>query len=220
MRRRAALVLWGTALGVSAVGLGLPPVAAATPSTTVAAPSTVNATPSTATAPSPKLDAVLRLLGARRHGEVDFVEQNFLAVLKRPVESSGELLYDAPGRLEKRTLEPHPETLVLTDAGVTLQRKGRSRFVDLAAYPQLKPFVDGLRATLAGDRPALERVFRVEFAGDVSRWTLTLRPRPGELAGGVAQVSIDGAGDTLYRVETRQLDGDRSLMTLRPHAAR
>ena len=31
----------------------------------------------------------MRLMAARRHGEVDFIEQHFLAVLKRPAESSG-----------------------------------------------------------------------------------------------------------------------------------
>ena len=59
------------------------------------------------------LDEVMRLLAMRRHGRVEFVEQHFLAILKRPVESSGELRYDAPDHLEKRTLLPRPENLVL-----------------------------------------------------------------------------------------------------------
>lgn len=210
MKAYAAMLLWSV-LG-SAVAL------AAGQSQRQPQPSTVVV--STAGAASPELDEVMRLLAARRHGEVDFVQQQFLAVLKRPAESSGELIYDAPGRLEMRTLEPRPETLVLTDAAITLQRKGRSRLLDLKAYPQLKPFVDGMRATLAGDRPALERVFRLEFTGDAARWTLLLKPLDGEHAAGVAQVQIDGSGDTLYRVETRQIDGDRSLMTLRPHTTR
>ena len=52
------------------------------------------------------LDTVMSLLAQRRHGRVEFVEQKFLAILDHPVESSGELLYDAPDRLEKRTLMP------------------------------------------------------------------------------------------------------------------
>ena len=50
------------------------------------------------------LDEVMRLLAMRRHGRVEFVEQHFLAMLKRPVESFGEMTYDAPDHLEKRTL--------------------------------------------------------------------------------------------------------------------
>jgi outer membrane lipoprotein-sorting protein len=164
------------------------------------------------------LDAVMHLLAARRHGEVSFVAQHFLSVMKRPVESSGELIYDAPNRLEKRTLEPHPETLVLAGDVVTVQR-GRSRHVlELKSYPQIIPLIESIRATLAGDRAALERVFRLEFMGDVERWTLVLVPLDAAVAKTVARVQIDGYRDVLLKVEIRQTNGDRSLMTMRPPA--
>jgi outer membrane lipoprotein-sorting protein len=163
------------------------------------------------------LDAVMHLLAARRHGEVSFVEQHFLSLLKKPVESTGELIYDAPNRLEKRTLEPHPETLVLAGDVVTVQRGHSSHVLDLKSYPQVIPLIESVRATLAGDRASLERMFRLEFTGDLTRWTLVLVPR--ELVGKtVARVQIDGYRDVLLKVEIRQTDGDRSLMTLRPHA--
>jgi outer membrane lipoprotein-sorting protein len=164
------------------------------------------------------LDAVMHLLAARRHGAVSFIEQQFISLLKRPVESSGELLYDAPNRLEKRTLEPHPESLVLDGDVVTVQRGHRSHVLELKAYPQMAPFVESIRATLAGDRGALEHVFRVDFSGNVERWTLLLVPRDAQAAKAVAQVQIDGMRDSLIKIEIRQADGDHSLMTLRAHA--
>ena len=119
-----------------------------------------------------ELNAVLQSLSARRHGEVDFVEQQFLSMLKRPLESSGNLIYDAPNRLEKRTLEPRAESLVLNGNVLTLQRGRRNQVLDLTAYPQVLPFVESIRATLAGDRAALESDFRLEFSGKLPRWTL------------------------------------------------
>jgi Outer membrane lipoprotein carrier protein LolA-like len=174
----------------------------------------------TAQAAPADLDEVMHLLAARRHGEVSFVEQQFLALLKRPAESSGELIYDAPNRLEKRTLEPRPESLILVDDVLTVQRGHRSRVLELKSYPQVLPFVESIRATLAGDRGALERLFRLEFSGSVARWTLVLVPSDAEVAKHVSQVQIDGMRDDLIKVEIRQADGDRSLMTLRAHAAR
>jgi hypothetical protein len=162
------------------------------------------------------LDKVMGLLAMRQHGRVEFIEQQFLAVLKRPIESSGELRYDAPDRLEKRTLKPRAETLVLTGGVLTVERAQHVRVMDLHAYPQVLPFVESIRATLAGDRGALERVFHLEFSGSVSRWTLTLVPLVTKVKQSVSQVRIDGAGDQLLKVEIRQPDGDRSLMTLRP----
>jgi hypothetical protein len=169
--------------------------------------------------PMGDLDAVMQLLAARKHGRVEFVEQHFLAVLRRPVESSGELLYDAPDHLEKRTLLPHPENLVLDGGSLSVERGGNRRVLDLHRYPQVQPFVESIRATLAGDRGALERVYRLEFAGSLARWSLTLEPLDRELAKVVRQVRIDGSRDELLRVEIRQPDGDRSLMTLRTPAA-
>jgi hypothetical protein len=91
--------------------------------------------------------------------------------------------------------------------------------LDLKAYPQIRPFVESIRATLAGDRAALERVFRVDYAGNLARWTLRLVPRDAQVAKTVSQVQIDGSRDSLLHVEIRDADGDRSLMTLRDHPA-
>jgi hypothetical protein len=165
------------------------------------------------------LPQVMRLLAARRHGQVDFVEQHFLSVLKRPVESYGVMIYDAPNRLEKRTVEPRPEELVLDGNELTVERKGRTHVLDLAAYPSILPFIESLRATLAGDLPALERLFNVDFAGNRDRWTLSLSPRDSKVSKIVSRVRIDGSRDVLFKVEILEANGDRSLMTLRDHPA-
>jgi hypothetical protein len=178
------------------------------------------------TAPSASVDAatsdlddVMRLLAMRQHARVEFVEQQFLAILKHPLESFGEMSYDAPDRLEKHTLKPRPESLLL-EGGVLTVERGHSRHVmDLHTYPQVLPFIESIRATLAGDRSALERVFRLEFAGSMEHWSLTLVPLDRQVAKNVAQVQIVGSRDQLRQVEIRQTDGDRSLMTLRPIAA-
>jgi hypothetical protein len=165
------------------------------------------------------LDEVMRLLAARQHGRVEFVEQKFLAALKRPVESFGEMSFDAPDRLERRTLRPRAETLLL-EGGVLTVERGHSRHVmDLHSYPQVLPFIESIRATLAGDRGALERVFHLEFSGSVDHWSLTLVPLDSQMTKNVAQVLIVGSRDQLRQIEIRQTDGDRSLMTLRPIAA-
>ena len=166
---------------------------------------------------SQELGELMHLMAARRHGEVDFIEQHFLAVLKRPVESSGIMIYDAPGRLEKRTKEPRPETLLLEGDVLTVQRRGQARVLDLKAYPAILPLVESMRATLAGDSSALERAFTVEFAGSLSHWMLTLVPRDARVAGKISKVRIEGVRDNLITVEISQTDGDRSLMTLRDH---
>lgn len=175
----------------------------------LAAPLT--ATPS---ADSDPLDALLAELAVRRHGHVTFTEVQYLAVLERPLESSGELLYEAPDHLEKRTLSPRPETLVLAHGILSATRGTRTRTLELAAYPQLAPLLESLRATLAGDRAALERVFNVRLDADRPRWTLHLAPRDPSAARLVKEVLITGEQADLRTVELLQADGDRSLLTI------
>jgi hypothetical protein len=167
-----------------------------------------------ASADSDPLDALMQRLAVRRHGHVTFTEVQYLAVLDRPLESSGELLYEAPDRLEKRIVKPRPETLVLAHGVLSATRGHRTRTADLAAWPQIAPLLEGLRATLAGDRAALERIFSVQLEGDPARWTLRLAPRDPDAARAVSAVLITGAGADLKTVEILEADGDRSLLSI------
>jgi hypothetical protein len=167
------------------------------------------------TAP-PAFDELLQLLAARRHGHVTFTEVQHLAMLDRPLESSGELLYEAPDRLEKRTLKPKAQTLILEHGVLTARRGHRTHVMELRDYPQVLPFVESIRATLAGDRAALERFFRVQFDGTLGAWTLLLVPVDTTLAGVVKDIRIQGERDAVRTVEIRQSDGDRSLLSIGP----
>ena len=160
------------------------------------------------------LDRLMALLAARVHGHVSFVEEDDLAVLNRPVRSSGELFYDRPDRLEKRTLAPHPASIILEHGSITIQSHGREHVLALRDYPQVAPFVESLRATLAGDRQALEQVFQVTFAGTLERWTLTLVPSDAKLKSVAQLIRIDGERDELRSVNITLTDGDRSIMTI------
>ncbi|MGB6603644.1 MAG: LolA-related protein [Steroidobacteraceae bacterium] len=166
-----------------------------------------------------QLDELMQLLAARRHGHVAFSEVQNLAMLDRPLESSGELLYDAPDRLEKRTLKPKPEDLTLEHGVLTAKRGRHTRTLDLAAYPQLSPLVESLRATLSGDRASLERAFDVQLSGDLDDWTLRLTPRDAAAARIVREVRMAGSRAILKSMEILQADGDRTLLTLGPELA-
>jgi len=165
-------------------------------------------------APTAPVDELLKLLAARRHSHVTFSEVHELRMLDRPLESSGELMYDAPDRLEKRTLKPKAEDLVLANGVLTARRGQHTRSLVLREHPEAAPFVEAIRATLAGDRAALEQFFRIEFTGSLDRWTLRLVPTDATLARSVNQVRIEGARAAIATVEILETDGDRSRLTL------
>jgi hypothetical protein len=162
------------------------------------------------------LDSLMSLFAQRRHAEADFTEEKYLSVLKQPLKASGKLVYDAPDHLEERTLTPRPQDLVL-DRGILSMRIGtHSHTLRLADYPQLAPLIDSIRATLAGDRMALEHAFNVDFSGNLERWQLHLSPRDPQINDTLSNIEIQGERDAVHEVRVQQRDGDRSVMHITP----
>jgi len=162
------------------------------------------------------LDQLMASLAQRQHGSADFHERKYLSVLKQPLESQGELLYDAPDHLEQRTTQPRPSSVTLDHGMVTLNAGGHLRTLRLADYPQLAPLIDSIRATLAGDRSALQQVFTLELRGTLDHWQLQLLPREAQPATTLARIEIQGDGAQIHQVEVQQRDGDRSVMSITP----
>jgi hypothetical protein len=163
-----------------------------------------------------QLDRLMSLMAQRRHGEADFSEKKYLSVLKQPLESSGLLIYDAPDHLEQRTTLPRPQSVVLDHGIVTMHIGHRERVLRLADYPQLAPLIDSIRATLAGDRAALERVFQLDFSGTLERWQLRLEPRDAQLTATLKRIDLQGERDAVHQVDVLQSDGDHSVMSITP----
>ncbi len=176
----------------------------------------VAATTTSAADTTDTLARLMNLLSQRQHGVADFEQTQYLAALKQPLHSRGVMTYDAPDHLEERTLEPREQSVVLDHGMLTLQSGTRRRTLRLQDHPEIAPLVDSVRATLAGDRAALEQRFELELTGDLEHWQLLLHPRDPKVAAIVGHIRIRGEHDAILQVELQQSDGDRSLMTIRP----
>lgn len=160
------------------------------------------------------IDQLMGELAQTRYSHVRFSEKKSIALLDQPVESSGELFYSAPDRLEKRTLKPRAETM-LVEGGALVIERGRKRYrLQLQDYPELAAFIDSIRGTLAGDRKTLERNYRLTLEGNAARWTLLLLPTQERMQAVVKQIRILGVRDEVRSVEVTQADGDSSLMLI------
>jgi outer membrane lipoprotein-sorting protein len=160
------------------------------------------------------LDAILGLLAQRQHGHVLYSEQVDSALLEHPLHTSGELFFDAPDRLEKRTLKPTPQQLIAEGNQLTLIRGRHRTSMSLSDYPQLSPLLNGLRATLAGDRATLERDFRLSVAASGSSWNLSLQPLASDAKPLYQRIEIRGQGADIREVMLERGNGERTTMTL------
>lgn len=162
------------------------------------------------------IDRLMQLLAQIHVAHASFVEKKSIAMLERPVQSSGELFYTAPDRLEKRTLLPKPESMQLEGGTLWITQGGKKHVLQLQRYPEIAAFIDSIRGTLAGDRQALERNYTLRLSGDEQQWTLLLLPTNAKVKQVLTQIRISGTRDVLRSIAISQADGDSSLMTITP----
>ncbi|MHB1245672.1 MAG: LolA-related protein [Sulfuriferula sp.] len=160
------------------------------------------------------IDQLMQGLARIRTSQANFVEKKTIAMLDRPVESSGELFYRAPDHLEKRTIKPKPESMIVDGDSLIIERGHKKYRLQLADYPELAAFIDSIRGTLAGDRKALERNYRLSLDGTAEHWILQLVPTDAKMQAVVQRIRIAGELDTVRSIEINQADGDSSKMLI------
>ena len=169
-----------------------------------------------AAAPGWGLAELMQRLGQVKSVNAKFVERKHLRILNAPLEFSGTLTYKAPGHLEKHTLLPKSQSLVLVDDRLTVEDRAKKqrRTLNLQDYPVVWAFVESIRATLAGDVQALNRFYKVELEGNEAEWRLLLRPSEPALQSMVNLIRISGARNAIRVIEIVEGEGDRSVMTI------
>lgn len=157
------------------------------------------------------VEQLFALMAGQQRLNTTFTEQKFIKGLEAPVESSGELLFEAPSRMVKRTLAPKTETLMLDGGQATVERGRQQRTVALEDHPEIAVHVEGLRACLAGDLATLVRIYRVSLAGTAAQWKMTLVPRDAQAATQVQAITLSGEQADIRSVQVLLSDGDSSL---------
>lgn len=160
------------------------------------------------------LPRLMTRLAAVKTSSAHFVERKYLHMLKEPLEEDGTLRYRAPDQLQKDTLQPQPEHLRVDHDTLTIEREGKSQILKFDEYPQVWAIIESIRATLAGDLPALERFYALRLDGSETDWQLLLQPRDRKMQEMVQVIRISGSGGAIKRIETLEGDGDRSDMTI------
>jgi len=162
------------------------------------------------------LPQLMQSLAQVQSSQGKFVERKHLAVLDVPLTSSGTLSFQAPGHLEKHTLEPKDESLVLDGGVLTIENRTRNikRTLVVQQYPAVWAFVESIRSTLAGDLPMLQRFYKVELKGDAAKWRMKLLPLEQKTRAMVKEIVISGRGDRVTVIEMLEASGDRDTMTI------
>jgi outer membrane lipoprotein-sorting protein len=162
------------------------------------------------------IDQLMTDLAGQKGGRARFVEKRHVALLDKPVQASGEMVYSPPDRLEKRTLLPKVETMVLDKDTLSMERGQRKLTINLQSRPEALAFVDSIRSTLSGNRQSLEQNYALKLQGESAQWVLTLVPSEPAIAALLQRITVTGSKSQVRHIEYLQVDGDRSEISIEP----
>jgi hypothetical protein len=160
------------------------------------------------------IDQLMGALAVTKSGRATFIETKYIAMLDRPLVSTGILTYVAPDRLEKVTVNPEAESLRVDGDTLVIERKKQTVSLQLSDHPEVAGIVDSMRGTLSGDRDALERVYTLRLQGSSELWTLDLIPKDLRMAAVISAIRVTGNNGNVTSIAITQADGDRSLMVV------
>ncbi|MGO8917016.1 MAG: LolA-related protein, partial [Stellaceae bacterium] len=154
-----------------------------------------------APAPAPPwgLERLMLTLRQVRAASGQFVERKTLHMLSEPLVASGTLIYVAPDQVQKITVLPRRERLAISGDRLTIEGgpDDRARSLSLRDYPEIGAFVEGIRATLAGDQATLDRFYTMRLEGNADDWQLLLQPKAAKLKDIVSWIRISGGGNRI-----------------------
>jgi outer membrane lipoprotein-sorting protein len=162
-----------------------------------------------------QLPELMQMLAHNKSGKATFEEKKYIGVLEQPVVATGKITFVSPDVLEKRTLTPKRESMILNGNLLTFERPGKPPMtINLDERPEASAFIGSIRSTLTGNLSALQSFYSLKLVGSAGQWQLTLWPRGGQLGSLIDHILISGAHADIRTVEIAQRDGDHSEMTI------
>lgn len=162
------------------------------------------------------IEQLMHALAKAKPSHATFTEKKHIALLDEPVESSGELFFTAPDHLEKRTLLPKPESLIVDGNKILIERGSKTYYFTLQNMPELGAFINSIRGTLAGDLIVLKRSFQLSLEGNKNKWILQLAPTNVKMQKLLQHIRIAGLDNQIRTIDITQVDGDSSHMIITP----
>ena len=166
-------------------------------------------------APPAGVDTLLGEFRAMPGLQAKFREEKRIALLAAPLVSEGTLHFAPPAQLARLTTSPAPSRLVVDGSSLVFGDEQGAESIDLDANPMARLYVDSFLEILAGNRDALEKVWKIELApgSTLDAWTLVLTPGAAPIARIFRALTLKGRGSVVEWLKLVETSGDETLTT-------
>ena len=138
-----------------------------------------------------------------------FSEQKHIALLARPLKSTGTIYFDRDKGIARTTVTPKREQVVLTTTSLRIRKTNRTEEIPLDKSKDLKAFAMIFPTLLRGNRAELERAFEIGLYGnDHDWWALVFTPKAESLRALVRRVVVVGRKGDVVSLQVSEASGD------------
>ena len=157
------------------------------------------------------------------YARLNFVETRQSMFLSTDMVIEGNIEYRAPDYIEKVTVSPMSEKILVDGDTMLVEKLTYSRDHDavvetkhysIESHPVLKATVGSIRYILAGNSEMLGEYYEMSISGQCENWTLELTPRTVEISDYAQKIILSGNESSILKYVTIQAYGDESVMTL------
>ncbi len=156
-------------------------------------------------------EALRRILAVHQgHGFTSrFAEVKHIALLRRPLRSTGLLIFIPRQGLYRQLKSPFQQELLITDSAIYQRHaSGATEALTLAKLPAAKAFVEAFLAVFSGSWDTLHTHFHVYFSAYGAEWQLGLKPAHTVMAKLIACLVLDGEREQLVALHVQETNGD------------
>lgn len=211
-RSSAASVLLGLC---AAVALSASASASPVPGDMSSAPAPSAAPQAAPVSQEAALDGLLARFAAMKGLSAKFREEKTMALLAAPLINEGELHFAAPGRLVRHTRSPVRSTVLIDGERLTFGDARGVEAISFAQNPVVGLFVASFVKIFAGDKAALQAMYKMSFEAGPSAdaWSLRLRPQVAPMDKIVDRIEVTGEGTVIKTMKVVEVGGDETLTT-------
>jgi len=138
-----------------------------------------------------------------------FTEEKRVALLARPLKSSGTIYFDRDKGIARTTQTPKLQHVILTKTTLRIRTETKTEEIPLDKSKDLKAFALIFPTLLRGDRTELERTFDIGLYGsDKDWWALTFTPKTDSLKKLIKRVVVFGRKAEVFSLQIAEANGD------------
>ncbi|MBA3580864.1 MAG: outer membrane lipoprotein carrier protein LolA [Gammaproteobacteria bacterium] len=154
------------------------------------------------------IDVIFKQLKPSDLAKGEFLQKKHIAVLKQPLISEGDFLFDTQYGVLWHTIKPFENKLIITKNKIMPANDPRQAIPLPAGFGELLP------ALISGRFKSLQNDFTIEAVKENQGWRATLTPINAGLKSVLANIEISGAAQPAV-IKLKELNGDVTEIQLR-----